>query len=163
MKQIMILIGLFMLFTTAKSRTGEDVITDLVFSQQIVMDSNEVKFIYFDVPSIYSDTLSFVIEVTKADSLRKANPNTGDSLDIEVKILPKSPGGYYPHKDTSNYLLVVDKIATAGRVSMGTNVPLLPSQQYGARATLKVKGLFLTKQSAYIKIYTVRKFNNVRG
>ena len=154
---------LFLIGFNVYAQTGADVRTDVVYEKTLSADSAATVSDYFDVFTLYSDTLAFIVEVVEADSLDIANPISGDSLAISVRMLPKSPGGFMDTTTVTYWTTVVSKTATQGRVAFGTNIPLLPSQTYGAKGYITATNTTGGKQKFRIRVYAIRKFNNKRG
>jgi hypothetical protein len=157
MKKIILLL-LLVLSTTAYSQVGQDVKSEVVLEESFTIDSSATSTFYSKLFSIYSDTLSFQIEVTSADSLDAANPLSGDSLTIAFKILPLTVNGLQDTTSVTYWTTVVSKGAKQGRAAFGDNVALTSSKQFRAKGYMTVTSAATGKQKVKIRVYSIRKW-----
>lgn len=157
MKTLFVL--LFILVGYAKAQVNT---YDPVYEKSMKATTGQTLTEYFQIGGIDSDTLSFIVEVVTADSLDLANPLSGDSLAITVKMLPQSPGGFTDTTTVTYWTTVVSKTATQGRVSFGTGIPLGPSKVFGATGYISVTNTTGGTQNFQLRVWKIRKYINRR-
>lgn len=158
MKSILISLLLLIGFNAYAQNGGADLQWEIVYDKSTRIAGADTLNEYFEGINLYSDTLSFVVEVIQADSLDAANPLSGDSLGITVKMLPRGPGLATDTTTVAYWTTVVSKTATQGRIAWGTNVPLLPSQQFTARGYITIVNNTTGYQNVKVRVYAIRKF-----
>lgn len=157
MKTLLVLLFALIGYANAQVNTY-----DAVFEKSMRATTGQTLTDYFQIGALDSDTLAFVIEVDSADSLDAANPLSGDSLAITVKMLPQSPGGFTDTTTVTYWTTVVSKTATQGRVSFGTGIPLGPAKIFGARGYITVTNTTGGTQSFKLRVWKIRKYVNRR-
>lgn len=157
MKKLLILL---MLLSSIALKANEPTI-DLVYDETISIDSAYSKEFRLSDKVIggfrmYSDTLSFQLEVASATGLTTSN--AGDSLDITFKLLPISYNGLQDTTTYANWLTVLTKGEDQGRVAYGSQVPLLPSQKHAGKGYITILNKkYPTKQTVRIRIYAIKQ------
>lgn len=158
MKSLLVTLLLLIGYSAYGQNGGSDLQWEIVYDKSTRIAAADTLIEYFEGINLYSDTLSFIVEVIQADSLDAANRLSGDSLAITVKMLPRGPGGATDTTTVPYWTTVVSKTATQGRVAFGTDIPLLPSHQFTARGYISAINTTSGYQNVQIRVYAIRKF-----
>lgn len=157
---IMILSIVLVLFSISNGATNYNNIEyKTIYEKTFVLDTSEVDTVITEPFGLYSDSLTFVVEIVSADSLTKYR--NGDSTAVNVRLRYLTPYGTQDSTLYANLPVAVDKGAGAGSVVYGNRIPLTSAKKAGkGRLEINIGHTYSTPQTVRIRIYAIKEWGN---